>query len=108
MSLYCKHPISNLMHDLFNRTVLVNVLNVFQETSFVTLTTIEHLLQDFCCQTFRLELNKLFFLSFDQSCGMNLSISDILQRIQCFHMTSRFPKQENGGHVGVPNQSCGS
>ena len=50
------------MHDLFNRTVLVNVLNLFQETSFVTLKTIEYLLQNFCCQTFRLELNKLFSL----------------------------------------------
>ena len=40
--LYCEQPISNLMYDLCNRTVLVNVL--FQETSFVTLTFIEHLL----------------------------------------------------------------
>ena len=30
--------------------------------------------------------------------------------IECFHMTSRWPycpKQWNGSHVGVPNQSCG-
>ena len=28
--------------------------------------------------------------------------------IKRFYMTSRLPKQWNSGHVGVPNQSCGS
>ena len=97
INLYCKHPISNLMHDLFNRTVLVNVLNVSEETSFVTLTTIEYLLQDFCCQTFPLELNKRFF-----SLSTKVVESTFPFPTSCKEYS--VSTWRHGGHIGFPKQ----